>query len=583
VALDVADPKLWWPNGMGAQPLYMLEAVVDADGAPRDQWTRAIGLRTVAIDRSPLPEGHRFVIRVNGQEVFCRGGNWVPADGILARVSAQRLEHLVAEAAEANLNMLRIWGGGIYEADAFYNACDRRGVLVWHDFMYAVTPPDDRKEYRDLARDEAETVIRRLRHHPSIALWCANNEQTWGFSEWWGNYTLEYPHKDLKIDGRHVFSRILPQACLELDPERPYWPGSPAGGNRPNDHIEGDCHYWKSLHKDVEQRISHELYDTCRGRFISEYGFVGASNLDSVRTWLRPDELDRKHRAWITHSNQFERNTTEVAIERFYADLNGLPLERYVRLSQLFQATMLGRTMDAFRFRKHDPVDDCAGALIWMWNDAWGENGWTPIDYCLRRKIGWYWLRRACLPVRAIVRRRGDELVVRAVNDTLAPHDATVHAGWLRADGCASEVAARALTMPANGMTEIVRSPVPAPEHRPHDEWIYATWLTGEGIETAPSIWTLVAHRRLKTGDPRISVTVAGSRITLTAAAYAHGVGHDDRGARLFSDNWFDLLPGLSHTIACHGTVPEGLVFAPAAMDRRAPDGASRKRGQSCE
>lgn len=387
----------------------------------------------MAIDRSPLPEGHRFVIRINDQEVFCRGANWVPADGILARVTAQRLEHLVDEAAAANLDMLRIWGGGIYEDDAFYDACDRCGILIWHDFMFSLTPPDHRKDLRDLVRDEAEAVIRRLRHHPCIALWCANNEQTWGFSEWWGNYNLEYPHRDLKIDGRHVFSRILPEACLELDPERPYWPGSPAGGDRPNSKTEGDCHFWKSLNKDVEERISHELYDTCRGRFVSEYGFVGASNLESIRTWLRPAELDRNHRAWITHSNQFERNTTAVAIARFYADLDGLAIERYVRLSQMFQATMHGRSMDAFRFRKHDPVDDCAGALIWMWNDCWGENGWTPIDYCLRRKPSWYWLRRACLPIRAIARRRGDELVVRVVNDTLAAQAVTVHAGWLRA------------------------------------------------------------------------------------------------------------------------------------------------------
>jgi beta-mannosidase len=559
----IQDPELWWPNGMGGQPLYTLEVSVETDGAERDQWTRRIGLRTMALDRSPLPEGHRFVIRINDQEVFCRGGNWAPADGIPARVGVRRLEHLVAEAARANLNMLRIWGGGIYEDDAFYDLCDRFGILVWQDFMFAVTPPDHRKDFRDLVRDEAEAVIRRLRHHPCLALWCANNEQTWGFSEWWGNYTLEYPHKDLKIDGRHVFSRILPEACLALDPDRPYWPGSPAGGERPNSQIEGDCHYWKSLNKDVEQRISHEIYDTCRGRFISEYGFIGASNLDSIRTWLRPDELDRTHRAWITHSNQFERNTTEVAIARFYTDLDGLPLERQVLLSQLFQATMFGRTMDAFRFRKHDPADDCAGALIWMWNDCWGENGWTPIDFGLRRKMGWYWLRRSCLPIRSIVRRRGNDLVVRVVNDTLAARPVTVRAGWLRIDGSASEVTGQSLTLPANGMVELLRSPIAPTEERPHDAWIFATWVEGDGIETAPSIWTLLPHRQLKTSDPRLRIETDGSRITLTAAAYAHAVGHDDQGQGLFSDNWFDLVPGLPHSISCVRTVPDRLHFAP--------------------
>jgi beta-mannosidase len=561
IEMEVPQPQLWWPNGMGAQPLYTLEVAAEADGAERDRWTRRIGLRTVAIDRSPLPEGHRFVIRINDQEVFCRGANWVPADGILARVTVARLEHLVDEAAEANLNMLRIWGGGIYEDDAFYDACDRRGILIWHDFMFAVTPPDDRKEYRDLVRDEAEAVIRRLRHHPSIALWCANNEQTWGFSEWWGNYTLDYPHRDLKIDGRHVFSRILPEACLELDPERPYWPGSPAGGERPNNYTEGDCHYWKSLHKDVEQRISHEIYDTCRGRFVSEYGFVGASNLESIRTWLRPAELDRNHRAWITHSNQFERNTTQVAIARFYADLDGLATEHYVRLSQMFQATMYGRTMDAFRFRKHDPADDCAGALIWMWNDCWGENGWTPIDHCLRRKPSWYAIRRACLPVRAIVRRRENALVTRVVNDTREERRLTVHHGWMRLDGSAREVTVRELTVPANGMVEAARSPIPESSAMPHEEWLYAAWAEGEGMEPLPSIWTLLPHRRLRTVEPQLDVHREDGRITLTSSAYAHAVGHDDDGGSCLSDDWFDLLPGLPKTIVCNGANPDAVRF----------------------
>jgi beta-mannosidase len=558
----VERPQLWWPNGLGRQPLYRLEIAVEADGALRDTWSRPIGLRTVGIDRSPLPEGHRFALQVNGQDVFCRGGNWVPADAIPARVTRRRYEHLVAEAAAAGLNMLRVWGGGIYEDDAFYEACDRTGILVWQDFMFAVTPPDERRDFRDLVREEAEAVIRRLRHHPCLALWCANNEMTWGFSEWWGNYSLEYPHPDLKISGRHVFSRILPEACLVLDPDRPYWPGSPAGGERPNSQIEGDCHFWKTLHKDVEQRISHELYDQCRARFVSEYGIIGPCHPASIRTWLRPEEMRLDHPAWATHCNKFERDTTRVAVARFYADLKGLSLEDYLRYGQIFQAVMYERTLDAFRFRKRDPVDDCAGALIWMWNDCWGENGWTPIDYCLRRKPGWYAIRRACLPVRAIVRRRGNALVTRVVNDTREERRLTIHHGWMRLDGSAREVAVGELMAPANGMVELARSPIPDPAVMPHEEWLYAAWAEGAGLESAPCIWTLLPHRRLRTVRAPIDARVEGRRIVLTASAYAHAVGHDGEGGPLLSDNWFDLLPGLPKTIVCLGASPDAICFS---------------------
>jgi beta-mannosidase len=557
----IERPQLWWPNGLGDQPLYTLEVTAEADGAERDRWTRRIGLRTIGMDRSPLPEGHRFALQVNGQDVFCRGGNWVPADAVMARVTREKYERLVSEAAEANLNMLRVWGGGIYESDVFYDACDRHGILVWQDFMFGVTPPDHRKDFRDLVRDEAVAVIRRLRHHPSIALWCANNEMTWGFSEWWGNYSLEYPHPQLKIDGRHVFSRILPEACLELDPERPYWPGSPAGGERPNSQTEGDCHFWKSLHKDVEQRISHEIYDQCRARFISEYGVIGPCHLASIRTWLRSEEMRLDHPAWAMHSNKFERDTTRVAVARFYADLEGLPLEDYLRYGRMFQAMMHERTLEAFRFRKRDPADDCAGALIWMWNDCWGENGWTPIDYCLRRKPSWYAIRRACLPVRAIVRRRGNALVARVVNDTREERRLTVHHGWVRLDGSAREVAAQDLAAPANGMVEVARTAIPDPTVMPHEEWLYAAWAEGEGLETAPCIWTLLPHRRLRTVDPQLDVRIEGRRITLTASAYVHAVGHDDEGGPLLSDNWFDLLPGLPKTIVYLGARPDAVRF----------------------
>lgn len=562
--ITVDNPQLWWPNTMGLQPLYRLTVDARVKDRTCETWTREVGLRTVSIDRSPLPEGHRFAIQVNGEDVFCRGGNWIPADAIIARVDKEKYDLLIADAKEANMTMLRIWGGGIYESGDFYKACDRNGILVWQDFMFSChLYPDDRQAFRDNVRDEAAAVIRRLRHHPCIALWCANNENTWGLDKWWGNAEYDFPDPRLKLGGRYLYSRILPEVCLSLDPGRPYWPGSPAGGGNPDSEIEGDVHWWGpgTMNKDITRRYRHEIYDECRGRFVSEYGIIGPCQLESTREFLKPEELDVNCRAWKIHTNRFEKETTPAAIRYHYADPEGLAIQDYIRYGQMFQALMYGRTIESIRFRKLDPLDDCSGAIIWMYNDCWGETGWTPVDYFLRRKASFYWIRNACSPVRALVRQRGDELVTRVVNDTLEARSLRITCGWQAVDGSASELDTRDVEIDANSMLELRREALPAPADRPHDEWVYVAYAEGRGIDPIPSIWTLVPHRQLKTVDPKIDVTVSGSTITLTSRAYAHGVRHYDGGERLFSDNYFDLIPGVPKVIECTGEMPEKLRF----------------------
>ena len=278
-SFDVPAAQLWWPNGMGAQPLYTVAATVrDAAGQVDDRREFAIGLRTVEIDRSPLPEGSRFCIRVNGQDVFCRGVNIGPHDAILARISDEKYETLVAEARDAHLNMIRINGCSIYEAPAFYDACDRAGILVWQDFMLTVAnyPAGDR-EFFERVRLEAEAVVPLLRHHPSIALWCGDNETVWVFAEYARRYAT--PVNTLGIE---FPTTVFPEVCHRLDPRRPYWLSCPAGGEYPNSELEGDCHWWwpAFMHPEMERRIRHEIFDECRARFVSEYGVLGPCHLD---------------------------------------------------------------------------------------------------------------------------------------------------------------------------------------------------------------------------------------------------------------------------------------------------------------
>ncbi len=554
LSIDVDKPQLWWPNGMGDQPLYELKMTVKHEGTVVDEWTRMIGLRTVEIDRSPLPVGNRFVIKVNGEEVFCRGGNWIPADAIIGRVDRGRYETLITAAKTANMNMLRIWGGGIYESDTFYELCNEMGILVWQDFMFACRPyPDDTLAFRDKVRNEAEAAVRRLRHNPSIALWCANNETTWAFHEWW-NKEKDFPAEGLEISGHWLYSRVLPQVCLDLDPTRPYWPGSPAGGEHPNSELEGDCHWWHkgTMNQDITRRYRHEVYDECKARFASEYGIIGPCHLDSMRAFLGTDEIELGTLPFQIHTNLFEKETTPAAITHHYADAEDISIEEYVRYGQMFQAIMYGRTIESMRFRKHDPQDDCAGALIWMFNDCWGETGWTPIDYYFRRKASYYWIKNACANVRAIVRQRDEQLVTRVVNDSRADVALTVSCGWMRVDGGDKKVESKAITVPANDMVEIKRDTIPADADMAHADWIYVAYVEGEGVDTIPFVWTLQPHRQLNlVKQPEIAVKVNGKQIELVSDVYCHGVCHPDEGQILFSDNYFDLIPGIPKTIEC--------------------------------
>ena len=552
--IDIPEPCLWWPNGTGKQPLYSTETKIFHGNKLCDSRKTQIGLRTVEINRSKTGDSSsHFCIRVNGHDIFCRGGNWIPADGIIARVSRKKYETLIGEARDANINMLRVWGGGIYESSDFYNACDRSGILVWQDFMFACSEyPDHEKEFLNTVREEAEKIIKQLRHHPSIALWCGNNENLWGFESWW-NKGRKYGDRDFRTGGSRIYSLLLPEICRTLDPCRSYWPGSPAGGDHPNSETEGDCHWWDpfTMNKDINRRITHEVFDKCRARFVSEYGVIGACHLSSIKKYLRREELFVGSGAWKEHTNSFEKETTPAGIKLHYADPEELSVSDYILYSQMFQAYMYGKSLEALRFRKNDPADDCHGALIWMFNDCWGETGWTTIDYYLRRKPSYYWIRNANSPVKAVVRKRNNQIVTRLLNDTLNEVKTTVHFGWMRADGTDSQIETRPLVIEANGMSEISKENIPADKIKNPGEWIYTAYILKENNMDDMSVWSPVPYREFAPENPEISIEIKDRDIRITSSKYCHGIHYKDNGKKLFSDNYFDLLPGIPKLIKC--------------------------------
>ena len=546
-SFEIPEAQLWWPNGQGEQPLYGVTASLhDEAGAVCDRRKFAIGLRTIEIDRAPLAEGSRFGIRVNGQPVFCHGVNIGPHDAILARLTAAKYEALVAEAREAHVNMIRINGCSIYEGAAFYEACDRAGILVWQDFMLTVAnyPANDRDFYEQM-RAEAEKIVPLLRHHPCIALWCGDNESVWVFAE----YARRFP-EPVNTLGIEFCTVLFPEVCHRLDPRRPYWISCPSGGEYPNSELEGDCHWWwpAFMHPDVNRRIQHEIFDECRARFVSEYGVLGPCHLDSIREYLAPEERHPGSPGWQMHTNMFEKETMPAAIRRHYAEPEQLSVAEYVLYGQMFQASLHGHAMEALRFRKDDPLDDCQGALIWSFSDCWGETGWSILDYYLRRKASYYSFRRACAPLKIIVRQRQDALVTRIVNDTLQPFAGEVEAGWWQVDGGQRDVATWSVTVPANSMLPVTTALLSPAEQRDPRRWLYAAVLRGlEGAARDQSIWTLRPHRELALSAPRIrAMPLAGGGLEVSSPVYCHGVHVEDHGHALLSDNWFDLLPNVA-------------------------------------
>lgn len=550
--IEVPDAQLWWPNGMGGQPLYRVTArVTNGRGATFDRREFSIGLRTIELDRSRAEHGSRFCFRVNGRDVFCRGGNIGPQDAILARTTDDKYERLVAEARAANMTMIRINGCSIYEAPAFYDACDRAGILVFHDLMLTdTTYPEQEPAFVAAVRAETESIVRILRHHPSIALWSGNNENTWLFSA--------APHY-----GEALYNRVIPEICLAEDPRRPYWPGSPAGGSDPNSEFIGDCHWWWTAYasRDMERRIRPEVFDECRARFVSEYGVTGPCGLDSMREYLTPDEMAVGHPTFRTHVNEFERSLGDpmlAGIRRHYADPERLSLAEYSVYGQCFQAAMHGAAIEAMRFRKLDPDDDCEGVLMWSYSDCWGETGWSILDHYLRRKASWYSTRRACAPVKVIVRRRGDRFVTRIVNDTLLPVKGTVEVGWWRLDGAAREVETCRVEVAADGMQPLATSNDAATGAHDPAQWLYAAVLCdASGIAVDQSLVLLAPFRTLQLAKAPIAVArLASGEFELASPVFAHAVHVEDHGRELLTDNWFDLLPGVPKRVRVSAAKP---------------------------
>ncbi|MEU3400991.1 glycoside hydrolase family 2 protein [Streptomyces filamentosus] len=382
--LAVPEPELWWPRGYGSQPLYGLDVeLLDEDGAPLDTWSRRIGFRTVTVDRSPDAHGTGFTFVVNGVRIFARGVNWIPDDVLPSRVTPERYRTRLAQAADANVDLVRIWGGGIYEDDAFYDACDELGLMVWQDFLFACAAYPEEQPLRGEVEAEARDNVVRLMPHPSLVLWNGNNENLWGFRDW----DWEEP---LAGDswGEGYYLGVLPRIVAELDPTRPYAAGSPWSGSwdhHPNDPRHGTHHSWE-----VWNRRDYADYRTQVPRFCSEFGWQAPPAISTLRRALPGEDLAPDSPGMLHHQKAEDGNgKLDRGIERHF----GLPegdFDRWHYLAQVVQARAVAAGIE--HWRSHWPV--CAGTVVWQLNDCWPVSSWAAIDGDGRLKPLHHELRR---------------------------------------------------------------------------------------------------------------------------------------------------------------------------------------------
>jgi len=535
--IPIADPACWWPNGLGKQDLYHVDSALDVEGQCVSRWSKRFGLRFVELNTSG-----EFAFVINGRKVTCRGANWIPADALYARVDRAAYDTLVREARDANFNMLRIWGGGLYERDAFYEACDRYGIMVWHDFMFACSPyPDHLDSFRIEVEREADYQTKRLRNHACITLWCGNNENSWGFRDWWHEQTQR---------GAHLYNTILPRVVQRNCPEIPYWNSSPYGGDDPNSSDVGDRHHWHDcmMNPEMEKRITPEEYDKCESLFVSEFGYVGACGKESTLEYLDGASFDPAGLTWQHHTNTFEKDTVAAGILKHYgvdmAQVDTVTLDEYLLYSGLCQGLMLQYALESMRYH-----ENCHGSLFWMYNDCWGEVGWTIIDYYRRRKPSWYFVRRAFAPARLILREVDDGIRVVLANGTREAIHLELEYGYVSLDGESEDLARMKVEGAALARTELVVF-----ERGNHDArrglWI-ARDVSGAAVEPAvePAALRAVDYAQLQVTDPALAakiVSVTEDEVTMQvkASAYAHGVRVLRPAGVCISDDFFDLFPG---------------------------------------
>ncbi len=520
VRLAVPHAPLWWPVGHGAQPLLELAVTLEEAAAPAasalDSWRRRIGFRTVELDTQPDEHGSSFTLRVNGRPIFVKGANWIPDDHLLTRITRAQVARRVDQALGANLNLLRVWGGGVYESEDFYDVCDERGVLVWQDFLLACAAYPEEDPLWDELEAEARENVARLTPHASLVLWNGGNENLWGFEDWGWKERLNGA-----TWGRRYATELFPAIVAELDPTRPYMDGSPYSpasapeGTHPNDPDHGTHHEWE-----VWNRVDYSAYRHDVPRFCSEFGFQGPPAWATLERAVRnPDgaPLSKSDPVFLLHQKADDGNGK---LDRGLAPHLGVPagFADWHWATQLNQARAVQHAIDHYRAW----WPRTTGAIVWQINDCWPVTSWAAVDGDERPKPLWYALRHAFADRVLSVHERDGRLVLAVVNDSPELWHGAVRLRRELFDGTVLAEAAQPVSVGARSVTLL---PLPDDVRTPGDPRREVLVAELEGARTA-HLWAEDVVLDLAPAPLRATAAPAdgGYRVDVTAHSLARDV-----------------------------------------------------------
>lgn len=567
--IKIPDPRLWWPNGWGDHPLYNIKAdLFEGENLIHSRQMK-IGLRSITLSQEKDERGQTFGIKVNGKLIFCKGANWIPADALPNRLTEAKYRELLGSCIEANMNMIRLWGGGLYESDVFYEFCDENGLMIWHDFMFASGPYLAVDSYLENVKDEVRSVVLRLRHHPSIALWCGNNESEFNMAGG-QNWLKIFPTTNW-ADFDKIFYETIPGIIALYDHDRPYFPSSP---HNPLDREQkrpdwqtgsGTVHTYEVWGGEKRFDAYSEMG---KYRFVAEFGFQSLPHAETVRSFTKPEDCYFPS-AILDHHNLTGRkpnqNQGNVRIATYTADMFRMPagMINWITVSQILQGE--GMKMGCEALRRNFP--NSTGVLYWQLNDNWPVISWSSIDYFGRWKALHYMAKRFFSPILVSGVVRNDSVLVYASNDMLQEKTCKLQWSLARFDGKEEAAGYMDVLLPATMSTLLVSldfskfvrekpelSTYRKESYRNREEiYLSIRLVKGDSILSS-NVLFFVPPKYWQLEEPGIKYSISSEnsrkKIVLSANHFAAflelGLRHS---YSRFSDNFFHLLPGESKTI----------------------------------
>lgn len=533
----IENPKLWWPNDYGDQPLYIVRTtLLDEDGTSLESITRRIGLRTLTISQEKDEWGNEFAFCVNGVKIFTRGGNYIPDDCLYTRITEKKLDYILESCRRAHFNCVRVWGGGYYPSDAFYDLCDEKGLIVWQDLMYACNVYDVTDAFAENCRQETYDNVRRLRHHASLGLWCGNNEIE---SAWdhWGDFQKETPY--LRADYIRLFEEVLPKAVQEADGETFYWHFSPSSGgcfDNPDDANRGDTHYWDVWHGQKPFTDYRKYFF----RFCSEFGFQSFPCAKTVNSFTLEDDRNIFSRVMESH----QKNDAANGKMLYYLSENlryPKDLTHLLYASQVLQGMAIKYGVDHWRRNR----GRCMGTLYWQINDDWPAPSWSSIDYFGRWKALHYMAQKFYAPHAVSMTLEDHRCHVYFSNESFETTEYSLTLSIRDLSGNVLETYETKGNSPAFSAIETAVVDICSWEDQKDDVFLEAVIHTKDQ-KVLKDVETLVPYKYLNLKNPVISTEAEETNdafiLHISSDCFAPFVALDfDDADVIFSDNFFHL------------------------------------------